>query len=149
MADFTLIRVTLSEANGFIEHHHRHHRGARGAKFCLGVVLRVAPTILVGVAVIGRPVARMLDDGFTLEVNRSCTDGTRNANSFLYGAARREVMARGYARLVTYTLTTESGASLRAAGWRLVAITRAESWNRRLRPRIDRHPICKKFRWEA
>jgi hypothetical protein len=68
----------------------------------------------------GRPVARHLDNGFTLEVNRTCTDGTRNANSMLYGAAWRAAKAMGYTRCITYTQADECGASLRAAGWRIV-----------------------------
>lgn len=72
---------------------------------------------LVGVAIAGRPVARALDDGLTLEVARTCTDGTRNANSMLYGAIWQAARAMGYTRCVTYTQHDESGASLRAAGW--------------------------------
>jgi hypothetical protein len=88
-------------------------------KFCLGVAI---VDTLVGVATVGRPVARHLDDGYTLEVNRTCTlDGTPNVNSMLYGAAWRAAKALGYRRLITYTQEGESGASLRAAGWRLIA----------------------------
>ena len=87
-------------------------------RFCLGVD---ANGVLVGVATVGRPVARHFDDGYTLEVNRTCTDGTENANSMLYGAAWRASKALGYRRLITYTQAGESGVSLRAAGWRVVA----------------------------
>jgi hypothetical protein len=87
-------------------------------KFCLGIA---AGPQLVGVATVGRPVARQYDDGYTLEVNRTCTDGTPNANSMLYGAAWRAAKALGYRRLITYTQDGESGTSLRAAGWRVVA----------------------------
>ena len=74
---------------------------------------------LAGVAIVGRPVSRYLDDGLTLEVNRLCTDGTKNACSFLYGAAARAAKVLGYHRIVTYILDTESGVSLRASGWRV------------------------------
>jgi hypothetical protein len=87
-------------------------------KFCLGVAIGGT---LAGIATIGRPVARAFDDGYTLEVNRTCTDGTPNANSMLYGAAWRATKALGYRRLITYTQAGESGASLRAAGWTVVA----------------------------
>lgn len=83
-------------------------------KFSLGCM---ANGHLAGVAIVGRPVSRYLDDGLTLEVNRLCTDGTKNACSFLYGAAARAAKVLGYHRIVTYILDTESGVSLRASGW--------------------------------
>ena len=76
--------ISLDEANAFVSVHHRHHRPVPGAKFCLAV--SECDTVH-GVAIIGRPVARKLDNGWTLEVNRVCTDGARNACSMLYGAA--------------------------------------------------------------
>jgi len=104
---------------------------------------------LVGVAIVGRPVARHNNDGWTAEVTRVATDGTRNACSRLYGAAWRACRALGYKRLITYTLKDESGASLRAAGWRVVAEVSGGSWSRKNRPRVDRHPLQAKLRWEA
>ena len=106
--------ITLRDAQAFIEQHHRHNKPPRGWKFGVGLL---NDGKLVGVATAGRPVARCLDDGFTLEVNRTCTDGTQNANSMLYGAVWRAAKAMGYRRCITYTQSTESGASLRAAGW--------------------------------
>lgn len=102
---------------------------------------------LHGVAIAGRPVARHLDDGLTLEVTRVATDGVWNACSALYGACRRAAKALGYRRLITYTLLSETGASLRASGWCLVHRTRGEPWSRR-RPSLDGHPIGPKSRWE-
>lgn len=104
---------------------------------------------VVGVCVIGQPVSRMLDDGWTLEVLRSCTDGTKNVNSMLYGAAWRAAKALGYRRLVTYTLPSEGGVSLKAAGWRLVGQAGGGTWSRPSRPRVDLHPTQVKLRWEA
>ncbi|GAA4412188.1 hypothetical protein GCM10023148_05580 [Actinokineospora soli] len=98
-------------------------------KFAVGVA---AGDALVGVAVIGRPVARHLDDGMTVEVTRTCTDGTANSNSMLYGAAWRVARGLGYSRLVTYTQCGESGSSLRAAGFIKVAQLRPRSWPDRL-----------------
>ena len=109
-----VVPITLREASAFIAQHHRHNKPPRGWKF--GVGLR-AGDALVGVATAGRPVARHLDDGLTLEVNRTCTDGARNANSMLYGAVWRAAKAMGYRRCITYTQADETGASLRAAGW--------------------------------
>lgn len=85
----------------------------------------------------------------TAEVVRVATDGTRNACSMLYGAAWRACRALGYRRLVTYTLPEEGGASLRAAGWRLVGEAGGGSWSRKSRPRVDLHPTQQKMRWEA
>jgi hypothetical protein len=113
-----IVPVSFRQAQAFIGQHHRHHKPPRGHKFSLGVA---QGDQLVGVATIGRPIARAYDDGLTLEVNRTCTDGTRNANSMLYGAAWRAAKALGYQRLITYTEAGESGASLRAAGYCVVA----------------------------
>ncbi|EPL0580229.1 XF1762 family protein [Pseudomonas aeruginosa] len=99
--------------------HHRHHGPVQGHKFSLGLA---ADGRIVGVAIVGRPVARHLDDGMTLEVTRCCTDGARNGCSKLYGAAWRATRALGYRRLLTYILASEAGASLRASGWHLVGI---------------------------
>jgi hypothetical protein len=132
--------TTLREANAFIAEHHRHHRPPAGHKFSLAVA-EAASGRLVGVAVVGRPVARLLDDGHTLEVTRSCTDGTPNANSALYGAAWRTSRAMGARRLITYTQDGESGASLRAAGFRLAGVRAPKpGWDRPGRPREDKSP---------
>jgi hypothetical protein len=89
-----------------------------------------------------------MDDGWTLEVTRCCTDGTRNAASFLYGAAGRATKALGYKRLITYTLIEEQGTSLRAAGWKELWTTKGGSWNCKGRPRVDTHPLGQKRLWE-
>ena len=141
-----LVPMTLEEANAFVSKWHRHHRAVPGAKFSVGVA---SDGEICGVAIVGRPVARLLDDGWTLGVNRTCTDGTRNANSFLYGAVRRAAWALGYKRLITYTLPSESGSSLKAAGWRCMGEAGGGSWNRSSRPRVDTHPLQKKLKWEV
>lgn len=121
-----LVPVTFRQAQAFIAEHHRHHKPPRGMKFCLGVA---DGNELVGVATVGRPVARAYDDGYTLEVNRTCTIEVPNVNSMLYGAAWRAAKSLGYRRLITYTQEGESGASLRAAGWRVIAEREARaSW---------------------
>lgn len=111
----TVVPLTFRAAASFVAEHHRHHEPPRGTKFCIGVC--DPEGVLRGVAMVGRPIARHLDDGLTAEVNRTCTDGCPNANSALYGAAWRIASAMGYRRLVTYTQAGESGASLTAAGW--------------------------------
>jgi len=140
--------ISLAEANAFVSLHHRHHKPVPGAKFCIAAVIDAQ---IVGVAIIGRPVARMSDDGYTLEVNRCCTDGTHNACSMLYGAAWRAAKAMGYRRLITYTLPEEGGASLRATGWRLIGLRGGGNWNVKSRPRIDTDAALRgqKLLWEA
>ena len=140
-----LVPVTLREAKAFVERHHRHHKAPQGGLFAIGAA---KDGEVVGVVIVGRPVARMLDDGWTAEVTRCCTDGTRNAPSMLYRAAWRAARAMGYRRLVTYTLPEEGGASLRAAGWRLIGEAGGGSWQRESRPRVDLHPTQTKLRWE-
>lgn len=141
-----LVPLNLADANAFIVRFHRHHRPVPGAKFALGLQIGAK---IIGVAIVGRPISRHLDDGWTLEVNRTCTDGTKNANSQLYGACWRAARALGYKRLITYTLPSESGASLRGAGWRLLGEAGGGKWSRKGRPRMDTHPLQKKLLWEA
>ena len=138
--------ITYQEACDFIDRHHRHHLPPQGWKFGIAVNNGIK---IVGVITIGRPVARHLDNGWTLEVTRSCTDGTKNANSILYGAARRATFALGYKRLITYTLKSESGTSLKAAGWKCIGEAGGGTWNRNERPRVDKHPVGQKLLWEA
>lgn len=141
-----LVPLDLAEANTFVAEHHRHHKPVVGHKFSLGAVLAEK---IVGVVIVGRPVARMRDDGATLEVTRLCTDGTKNACSFLYGAAARAAFALGYTRIGTYILDTEPGASLRGAGWKLIGQRGGGSWNVPSRPRVDKHPTQGKLLYEA
>jgi hypothetical protein len=144
---FEVVPIGRREADDFIRRHHRTHRpiAHSGHRFVLGIAEAGS---VVGVAVCGRPVARYLDDGWTVEVGRACTDGTRHANSALYGACWRAAVALGYRRLITYTLPEEGGASLRAAGFRLVGAAGGGTWNRRERPRVDRAPLQEKLLWE-
>ena len=101
-----------------------------------------------GVAIVGHPVARHLDDGWTLEVSRCCTDGTRNACSMLYAAAWRAARAMGYHKLITYILDTEPGTSLKAAGWRCVGQAGGLRWTGKRRPQVDLCPAQMKMRFE-
>jgi hypothetical protein len=129
-----LTPVRFRDAAAFVAMWHRHNVPPIGCKFCIGVADDHG--ILRGVAIVGRPVARMYDNGQTLEVNRTATDGSANANSMLYAAAWRAAKALGYTRLVTYTQAGESGASLRAAGWAVVAQRPARpGWDVPSRPR--------------
>jgi hypothetical protein len=148
-----VVPITQAEAKAFVAKLHRHTKPPLGMVFCVGV--KDGET-LVGVATAGRPSARMLQDGRTLEITRVCTDGARNACSMLYGASRRAAVALGYRRVVTYTLERESGASLRAAGFLVAGRTEAaRTWGRRARvryaqslfgePARDTGP---KIRWE-
>lgn len=138
------VPITQAAANEYVALHHRHHKPARGD------IYRIAAVIdgeIVGVVQVGRPVARGLDDGKTCEVIRLCTDGSANVCSYLYSRAARIAREMGFHKIVTYILDTESGASLRAAGWRKEANTRGGSWNCSSRPRENTSPICPKQRW--
>ncbi len=137
--------IDFDEACEFIRLHHRHHKPPVGHKFSVAVG---DGGKVVGVATVGRPVSRMLDDGWTLEVNRCCTDGTKNACSALYAACWRAARALGYRKLITYTLPEEGGISLRAAGWKLIGEAGGGSWSVPSRPRVDTHPLQMKLKWE-
>jgi hypothetical protein len=181
-----LVPASIGEANAFVDQFHEHHRPTVSGLFAVAVA--TGETVR-GVAIVGRPVSRHLQDGFTAEVNRLAVNrpwadaaklgwaaglwfqarerGLRGlahaqwvlermssnpvagACSALYAACWRAARALGYRRLVTYTLNTEPGTSLRAAGWRMVGETRGGSWSSASRPRVDKHPTQGKFRWEA
>lgn len=136
-----LIPISLKDANAFVEKYHRHHKPVVGHKF--SVACADDSGDVVGVAIVGRPVSRYLDDGLTLEVNRLCTDGTRNACSMLYSAAWRAAKAMGYQRIVTYILDTEDGGSLRAAGWHCDGSAGGPNWTGSRERQIEMFPQMK------
>lgn len=142
-----VVPATLAEANEFVRIHHRHHVPVVGHKFSIAAADEEGK--VRGVAIIGRPVARRRDDGWTLEVTRLATDGCDNACSALYAAAWRAVKAMGYRRLGTYILASEPGTSLTAAGWKFVGETPGRSWSVPSRPRVDSHPLGPRSLWEA
>lgn len=144
-APLEIVPMTLREANAYVEQNHRHHGPVAGHKYSIGLS---DGEKIVGVAIVGRPVSRHLDDGWTLEVNRLCTDGTKNAPSMLYAAAWRAARAMGYKRLVTYILESENGASLRAAGWKCVGQAGGLGWTGERRPEVDLYPAQMKIRFE-
>jgi hypothetical protein len=120
------IPVTLRQANAYVSQHHRHHKPVRGCRFCIGVEIEGQ---LVGVVIVGRPVARGCDYQTTAEVTRLCTDGTRNACSLLYAAAARAAAAMGYQVIQTYIMTSEPGTTLKAAGWVFDGNTDGGDWS--------------------
>ncbi len=117
--------LSLADANAFVDRLHRHHGPARGHKFSISAW---QGGVLVGVAIIGRPVSRYSDNGSTVEVARLCTDGTKNACSFLYGAAAHAARALGYAKIQTYVLKSEPATSLKASGWVFETETAGVAW---------------------
>jgi hypothetical protein len=141
----SLIPVSLKDANAFVKNHHRHHKPTTGHKFSIGCE---CDGQLVGVVIAGRPVSRYLDDGRTLEVNRLCTTGERNACSILYAAAARAAKAMGYRKIITYTLDTEPGTSLRAAGWVCMGRAGGKRWTGKRCPAVDLCPPQMKLRYE-
>ena len=140
-----LVPITLKEANFFVEQHHRHHKPVTGHKFSIAAS---DGEKIVGVAIVGRPVSRYLDDGWTLEVNRLCTDGTKNACSFLYSAAWRAAKNMRYKKLITYILQSENGASLKASGWKCVGEAGGKRWTGKRRPEVDLYPAQMKLKFE-
>jgi hypothetical protein len=138
----------LGEAHAFVDLVHRHHEPSPGGLFAAACA---ADGEVIGVVVVGRPVSRMTQaDGWTCEVLRlAVREGYPNACSMLYRAAWRAAKALGWRRLVTYTLAEEGGASLRGAGFREVGRAGGGSWSREDRPRVDKHPLQEKIRWEV
>ncbi len=137
--------IAFREASAFVNMHHRHLASPLGHLFSIGCY---AGESLVGVAIIGRPVARMLDDGQTCEITRVATTGVRNTCSKLLGAARRQARARGFGAVITYTLPDEGGASLRAAGFVEQSSTSGGAWSSPSRSRDDSfRDIRPKTRW--
>ncbi len=144
-----LCPITLRTAQEFVRNHHRHNDPPAGHKFSIGLTEQGE---LIGVVIVGQPIARRQCDGYTAEIIRCCVlDGKRNANSRLYAAAVRAARAMGYLRVITYTLPEESGASLKAAGFRVDGMTRfnQNGWDMPSRPRKtpEKYPAGPKIRW--
>ena len=137
--------ISLKEANVFVQQYHRHHKPTTGHKFSISCVDDGGK--LCGVAICGRPVSRYLDDGETLEINRLCTDGTRNACSILYGACSRIAKNMGYKKVITYILASESGASLKASNFICEGEAGGEIWTGKRSGRDNGVPREKKTRW--
>ena len=143
----SLCPITISDAKVFCEQHHRDHDPPVSALWAVAIA---RGDDVVGAAIVGRPVARALQDGWTCEVTRvTVLEGVKNGCSMLYGASWRAARALGYRRAITYTGKDEPGTSLRAAGWKVVGEVRAKSWHTPSRPRVDRNPQQAKLRWEA
>ena len=141
----SIVPLTITDAREVVRCVHRTHRPPVGGLFAVGLA---ADGSVVGAAIVGRPIARMLQDGWTAEVLRvAVPEEHRNGCSMLLGACWRAARALGWRRLVTYTLATEPGSSLRGAGWRQVGCVPGRSWSCESRPRVDRHPTQEKIRW--
>ena len=140
-----IVPITLKVANQFVTEHHRHHKPSVGHKFSIGLS---NDDNLIGVAIMGRPVARRSDDGFTIEVARLCTNGQKNACSMLYQAAARASKELGYKKIQTYILEIETGTSLKASGWKMEAITAGGQWKHTDgKERRTDQPTMPKQRW--
>ena len=136
--------ITLKVANAFVQQYHRHSNPTVGCKFAIGLFEN---TELIGVAICGRPVSRILDDGLTCEINRVCTDGTPNACSKLYGACCRIAKAMGYEKIITYTLKSETGASLKASNFICDGVAGAKHWRGKRVKQNQNVPNELKIRW--
>ena len=140
-----IVPITLKSANEFVILHHRHHKPAQGHKWSIGLIEN---NEIVGVAIVGRPVARGSDNGLTAEVTRLCTNGIKNGCSMLYGAAARVAKEMGYVKIQTYILDSELGISLKATGWKMETVTAGGQWKYTggAERRTDQ-PTEKKQRW--
>ena len=146
-----IIPCFLSEAGDYVKNFHRHNKPPQGGIFAVGAS---DGTHMVGVAIVGRPTGRYMQDGTTVEVTRCCVreDAPKGTPSSLYGACWRAARALGWRRLITYTLQTESGASLRGAGWAVIAERPANNpagWQSRARREWQPVVGQSKFLWEA
>lgn len=139
-----IIPISLKIANEYVTAYHRHHKAVRGCKFC--IALADENNEIVGVAICGRPVSRYLEDGKTLEINRLCTDGYRNACSRLYGACARIAKEMGYKKIITYILESENGASLKASNFVCEGVAGGKIWTG-TRHRDNGVPQEMKTRW--
>jgi hypothetical protein len=149
---FAIVPLTLKQANDFVTEHHRHNKKCQGHRFSIGCI---RDNELVGVAICGRPLSRRLDSQFVLEVLRVCIKdpAPKNACSYLYGRAWRIWQAMGGKKIITYTLASESGSSMKAVGWDKVSETKPLTKNQKgwqTRDNRITQPVNYqlKFRWE-
>lgn len=146
----SLVPVTHAQANDYVQMIHRHNGRLPTSIIHVGVADEAG--MVRGVAVAGLPKARLLCDGYTIEVSRVCTDGAYNACSMLYAACIKAARALGYRRIVTYTIDAEAGTSLKASGWKIARASRGGTWKRpnqtARRGQIDAHDLGAKWRWE-
>jgi len=138
--------ITLKEANAFVATYHRHHGPTVGHKFSIACVDDKGT--VRGVVIAGRPVSRYFDNGSIPEVSRLCTDGAKNACSMLYAAAWRTAKAMGYTKMITYILESESGVSLKAAGWKCAGMAGGLQWSGSRCPAVPKYPAEMKIRYE-
>lgn len=137
--------ITLKKASSFVNQHHRHHVSPQGHKFSIALS---DGDETIGVVIAGRPVSRYQDDGTTLEVTRCCVKEVyKNGVSKLYAAVCQAAKAMGFKRVITYTLTEESGISMKASNFHLTRVSTGGSWNSKARQRVDKHPTGSKLLW--
>lgn len=144
MSQLEIRPIHLKQANKFVEEHHRHNIPTTGGKFAISCF---DGNRICGVAVCGRPVSRKLDNGLTLEIYRNCTDGTKNACSMLYGACLRIAKNMGYKKVITYTLESENGSSLKASGFLFDGEAGGKNWSGERKRNYFVSPPEKKNRW--
>lgn len=143
---YETVPVTFKEAKKFISQHHRHHIAPQGYKFAIAISDGIN---IVGIAIAGRPVSRLRDNGSTIEVTRLCVkNGYKNVCSMLYSRVAVVAKTMGYKKIITYTLESENGKSLLAAGFKYYGTNKGGSWNTKCRPRADKAPTIPKKIWE-
>lgn len=140
-----IIPMHLKQAQEFISKYHRHNIPPVGGKFAIGCI---SDGNLCGTAICGRPISRMLDNGNVLEIYRCCTNGTRNACSMLYGACLRIARNMGYKEVITYTLVSENGASLKASNFIYDGLSGGLEWTGERKRKYYVSPKERKIRWK-
>ena len=150
--EFKIVPLSLKEANEFVTTHHRHNKKTAGHKWSTGLMYQDE---LVGVAIVGRAISRHMDEKYTVEILRLCIKdpAPKNACSFLYSKVWRIWQTMGGKKIITYTLDEESGASMRAVGWKKAGTTtpvkEGKGWTNRGKGRIWQPVNSKlKYRWE-
>lgn len=136
--------ITYKTAKEFINTNHRHHNASIGCKFCIGLF---EDDVMIGCAMCGRPVSRYLDNGLTLEINRLCTNGRKNACSMLYGACCRIAKEMGYEKVITYILQSENGSSLKASNFKCEGLAGGVNWTGKRNKQNSKTPSELKTRW--
>lgn len=143
-----IVPISIKQANEYVAKWHRHNSPVRIARFALAVQGEDGNIHAVGI--VGLPLARALMDGYIVEILRVASDGTRNTCSMLYGNCRKAAFALGFNRVITYNLHTESGASLKAAGFQLVCTTAGgKTWQNRPGRKHQQVVFSEKNRWES
>ena len=148
--------VSIKNANEFIKTYHRHHRPTSRNSGRWALAAYDNENELIGVAIASNPVSATYMDGITLEVTRLCVkeNAQKGTASFLLSKCCRIRKEMGGSRIITYTLESESGSSLKGAGWNLVGHVKPHNrwiekskYDGKARDKLEIYQLSK-YRWE-